>query len=109
MATRGTKSTEPLRPLVFQILLLLNESKRHGYAIMQEVNERAGRKLILGPATLYRTLKQLRDEGLITETVSAAERRRVYELTEDGCRAARDEAERMSALVDRARQGRLLG
>jgi len=50
---------EPLRPLIFQILLLLNEEESHGYGIMQEINERSGRTTILGPATLYRTLGQI--------------------------------------------------
>ena len=100
--------SEPLRPLIFQILLLLNDSERHGYGIMQEINERAGRNLILGPGTLYRTLKQLRDDGLIEESPAADDRRRVYRLTEEGKRTARAEAERMAAMVERARAGRLI-
>ena len=99
---------EPLRPLIFQILLLLNESEMHGYGIMQAINERAGRNVILGPGTLYRTLKELRDEGLIEESPAADERRRVYKLSEEGDRAARAEAERMAAIVERARAGRLI-
>jgi len=99
---------EPLRPLIFQILLLLNESELHGYGIMQAINERAGRNVILGPGTLYRTLKELRDEGLIEETPAVDERRRVYRLSDEGERAARAEAERMSAIVERARAGRLI-
>ena len=100
---------EPLRPLVFQILLLLNERERHGYAIMKEVNERAGRNVILGPATLYRTLKELRDGGLIEEAPADDERRRMYRLTDAGQAAARQEAARMADLVERARDGKLLG
>lgn len=109
MAQESSPLPEPLRPLVFRILLLLNESERHGYGIMKEVNARAGRSLILGPATLYRTLKQLRDDGLISEKVTGDDRRRVYHLTAAGRSAARAEAERMSVLVDRARAGRLIG
>ena len=99
---------QPLRPLVFQILLLLNESELHGYGIMQSVNEHAGRNVILGPATLYRTLKELRNEGLIEEAEADDERRRVYHLTDAGERTARAEAERMSAIVESARAGRLI-
>lgn len=103
---------EPLRPLVFQILLLLAEQELHGYGIMKAVNERARRNVILGPGTLYRTLKQLRDEGLIAESrVESGEGadRRLYRLTEAGREAARHEAERMALLVDRARANALLG
>lgn len=100
-----------LRPLVFQILLLLGEGEAHGYAIMQQVNERTGRRTILGPATLYRTLKQLREDGLIeeagTEPGDGGERRK-YRLTSAGRRAAHDEAARMADLVQRARATRLL-
>ena len=105
---RPADEPEPLRPLIFQILLLLHESERHGYGIMQEVNERAGRNVILGPGTLYRTLKQLRDEGMIEESPAADERRRVYRLTEKGAEVARSEAERMAAIVERARQDQLI-
>lgn len=105
------EAREGMRPLIFQILLLLGESESHGYAIMQQVNKRAGRRAILGPATLYRTLKQLRDDGLIEtaalEPGEGAERRR-YRLTSAGRRAVRDEAARMAALVSRARASRLL-
>ena len=101
-------SPEPLRPLVFQILLLLHESEKHGYAIMREINERAGRNVILGPGTLYRTLKQLRDAGLIEESPAADNRRRVYRLTFEGSRIARAEAERMAAIVERARAEHLI-
>ncbi len=108
-ATPGNDcGAEPLRPLVFRILLLLNESELHGYGIMQAVNENAGRNLILGPGTLYRTLKQLRDEGLIKESPAADDRRRVYRLTPEGEETARAEAERMVAIVEQARAGRLI-
>jgi len=104
--------TEGLRPLVFQILLLLGEEDQHGYAIMKEVNARAGRTAILGPATLYRTLKQMREDGLIeTSAVEPGEGgdRRLYRLTAAGRRAAREEAARVASLVERARATRLLG
>jgi DNA-binding PadR family transcriptional regulator len=103
---------EPLRPLIFQILLLLAEKELHGYGIMKEVNERAERNVILGPGTLYRTLKQLRDDGLIAESrVESGDGadRRMYELTDAGRHAAQAEAERMAELVDRARANELLG
>lgn len=100
---------EPLRPLVFHILLLLNDEEAHGYGIMQAINERSGRNTILGPATLYRTLGQMRDDGLITEIPTDDDRRRVYRLTDRGRAVARAEAERLAGLVERAREGRLIG
>jgi DNA-binding PadR family transcriptional regulator len=105
------KDPEPLRPLVFAILIALNEESQHGYGIMKVVNEQMGRRAVLGPGTLYRTLKELRDEGLIDYAPSPADadpRRRYYAITSEGRRAARLEAPRVADWVDLAKRGRLL-
>jgi DNA-binding PadR family transcriptional regulator len=104
----------PLRPLVFELLLLLQRGEQHGYALMRALADRSERRFVLGPATLYRTLKELRQQDLI-ETVEAAsdddddERRRTYRLTERGRAVAAAEAERLDSLVADARAARLLG
>lgn len=70
-----------------------------------------GRRAVLGPGTLYRTLKELRDEGLIEYAPSPTDedpRRRYYTITAKGRQAARAEAERMADWVDLAKRGRLL-
>ena len=105
------KDPEPLRPVVFAILIALNEESKHGYGIMKVVNEEMGRRAVLGPGTLYRTLKELRDEGLIEYAESPADadaRRRYYRITAEGQQVARAEAARMADWVDLARRGRLL-
>lgn len=105
------KEPEPLRPVVFAILVVLNEDSLHGYGIMKEVNERMRRRAVLGPGTLYRTLKELRDDGLIEYGPSPSDadaRRRYYRITNEGRRVARAEAERMADWVDLAKRGRLL-
>jgi DNA-binding PadR family transcriptional regulator len=98
----------PLRPLVFSILLLLKKEKLHGYAIMKKVNENAGKRVILGPGTLYRTLKEMRDSGLIDHAEpprggSSDDRRSYYALTPLGQRIVRAEAERIGRLLRQAR------
>jgi len=104
----------PLRPIVFEILLLLNEAERHGYGLMQELKERTNGRWILGPGTLYRTLRSLQDDRLIEDSPRRPapdqddERRRYYRLTPFGRRVAAAEAARMAALVDTARAGHLL-
>ena len=108
---RQRKDPEPLRPLVLAILIALNDESQHGYGIMKVVNEQTGRRAVLGPGTLYRTLKELRDDGLIDYAPSPTDadpRRRYYRITAEGRRAARDEAARMADWVDLARRGRLL-
>jgi DNA-binding PadR family transcriptional regulator len=102
----------PLRPVVFAVLLSLELQPRHGYAVMQAVNERLGRTALVGPGTLYRTLKELRDGGLIEPApgveASEDERRRYYRPTALGRAVARAEAQRLAGLVEQARRAKLL-
>lgn len=99
----------PLNPPVFHILLALAGGDGHGYGIMQEVEERTGGRMRLGPGTLYYSIRQMLGHGLIEECgeppgVDAAdERRRYYRVTERGRAAATAEARRMAELVELAR------
>ena len=87
----------PLSPAVFHILLSLADADRHGYAIMQEVEERTMGAVRLGPGTLYGAIRRLRTDGLIEELEgdgsAGDERRRYYHLTGLGRKVARLEAE----------------
>lgn len=103
----------PLSEAVFQILLALADEPRHGYGIMQEVEERTDGRVHLGPGTLYGAIKRLREQGLIDkvddETVSGGdERRRHYRLTPLGRGVAILEAKRLERLVETARRKRLI-
>lgn len=120
----------PLSEAVLQILLTLADAPRHGYGIMQEVEERTGGRVRLGPGTLYGAVKRLRERGLIDEVAEADalraargagkagpdmsgrsgdDRRRYYGLTTLGRRVARLEVERLARLVETARRKRLVG
>jgi hypothetical protein len=44
----------PLTPVVFEIALAFAAGERHGYEIMQEVERRTDRQIVLHPGTLYR-------------------------------------------------------
>ena len=104
----------PLTSATFQILLALATGERHGYGIMQEVDALTEGRVRLGPGTLYRTLRALLDGGLIAEAAerpapeAGDERRRYYQLTAVGHRAAAAEAARLARLVELARDRRLL-
>jgi len=74
------------------ILVLLGEQPSHGYQIIQEVEARSGGTWRVSPGSVYPTLQQLEDEGLVRPADSESGRR-VYELTEAG----REEANRLSA------------
>jgi DNA-binding PadR family transcriptional regulator len=111
----GSRTTRPLTPAMFHILLVLAAGERHGYAIMREVEDLTDGAQRLGPGSLYGSIKRLLAEGLIEECgerpdpAADDERRRYYRLTDRGRRAAGAEARRLEALVRAARGRRLLG
>lgn len=99
---------------VLHILLALSDRPRHGYAIVQEIERRTRGSVRLGTGTLYTALKRLREDGLIEEAgdpeeaEAGARRRRTYRLTRRGRTALGQQAERLAALVDHARQKKAL-
>ena len=99
----------PLPPAVFHILVSLAEGDRHGYAIIQDVAERSGGSVKLGPGTLYRSIQRMLEQDLILETATRPareqddERRRYYRITAWGRQVASAEAERLAGLVKLAR------
>ena len=104
----------PLPAAAFHILLALAEEDRHGYAVMQEVARRTGGELKLGPATLYRSIQRMLEQGLIEEVRERPpaalddERRRYYRITRFGREVARAEAARLTDLVRLARAAGLV-
>lgn len=106
--SRDPTALLPLSEPVFQILLALVERPRHGYGIMQEVEERTGGRVRLGPGTLYGAIKRLSGKGVLAEEAGAPEsgddeRRRYYRLTAFGREVAAAEAKRLDRLVETAR------
>jgi DNA-binding PadR family transcriptional regulator len=68
------------------ILALLTEEPKHGYQIIREISERSEGRWEPSPGSVYPTLQQLTDEGLLRS--SETDGRRVYELTDAGREAA---------------------
>jgi DNA-binding PadR family transcriptional regulator len=98
------KSFLPLPQAQFHVLVALTEGERHGYAIMQAVEESSGGVVRMGPATLYGTLKRIVDSGLAEELARRPapgddQRRRYYRLTGLGERVCSAEAARLARLV----------
>ncbi len=114
MTEPDVKAQLPLPPRTFAILLALAEEPKHGYRLMRELQENPVEQWMLGPATLYRTLKQMEGEGLISATEGPGEEsdgppRRYYALSGFGRRVGEAEAARMRGLVARAEELRLAG
>jgi DNA-binding PadR family transcriptional regulator len=103
-----------MRPIEFQILLSLARGERHGYAIIQDLQDRPEGALVVETGTLYRALQRLVEQELVRPTEPRRvlpdddERRRYYAITPAGRRAAAAEARRMAALVDLARAAQLI-
>ena len=99
----------PLTPAVFNILLALADGEKHGYGIMLEVEANTQGQVIMGPGTLYGSIKRMLQAGLIEESDERADpemddqRRRYYRLTGIGQHALRMEAERLASQVRIAR------
>jgi len=96
-------------------MLAIADGDRHGYGIGKEIEAQTGGAVRLGPATLYRTIKQLVIDGFIAEISRDREqesdddeRRRYYRLTPHGREIAAAEARRLADLVVVARARRLL-
>ncbi len=104
----------PLRPVEFQVLLSLSRGPRHGYGIIQDAETRGEGTAVPGLATLYRALTRMEKDGWIervdsVEGTAEDERRRPFRLTAFGGAVAKAEADRLSLLVDAAREADLLG
>jgi DNA-binding PadR family transcriptional regulator len=72
-------------------LLLLAEQPRNGYQIMQEVSERSEGVWRPSPGSVYPTLQQLEDEGLVCSQETDGQR--LLELTDAGRAVLAERAE----------------
>ncbi len=105
----------PVNPRDYLILFALSSGRRHGYGIVKEVERDSGAMVRLDPANLYRSIKRLIRDGLVTdedqpETPGGEdERRRYYAITETGRRVVALEAVRLAVLADAARARNLIG
>jgi DNA-binding PadR family transcriptional regulator len=97
-----------LTPAAFHILLALTAGERHGLGIADEIEAITGGSVQLGPATLYRSLKELAGGGLVREVMprdpAADPRRRTYTLTDAGRAALHADALRYDQLTRLARR-----
>lgn len=67
------------------VLALLAESDMHGYQIIQELAERSGGAWRPGAGSIYPTLRQLEEQGLIRSREEGS--KRVFSITDPGRRS----------------------
>ena len=99
----------PLKQAHYLILLCLARTELHGYGLKKAIAKRTEGRVVLGAGSLYRSLQQLTDRGLIEPSDAPVdpdlddERRSYFRLTDLGRAAAEAETERLAALVAGAR------
>jgi DNA-binding PadR family transcriptional regulator len=104
----------PLKPVEFLILMTVAGGERHGYGIMLDIAERTGGTVRLEAGGLYRSIRRLLADELLSESAKRPaadlddERRRYYTLTALGRRVVAAEALRLRALVRAAEASRII-
>ena len=92
-----------LRSVELHILLSVVDRARHGYAILQEAEDRTNGRPGFEIPTLYRALRRLKGEGLIRAADPPEpehdERREYWAATELGGEVLRSELARLEAAV----------
>ncbi|MEV4283605.1 PadR family transcriptional regulator [Actinoplanes xinjiangensis] len=82
----------------FLILAALAAQPRHGYGVVQAVEDLSGGEVKLRPGTLYGALDRLAEQGLIQvyrEEAVEGRLRRYYRLSDSGAAALLGEVERL--------------
>jgi len=82
------------------VLRLLSEAPMHGYQIIQELSARSGGAWSPSAGSVYPTLQQLADEGLVTSEETAG--KKVFSLTEAGAAIVAETAEQPAPWEDAA-------
>jgi DNA-binding PadR family transcriptional regulator len=87
---------------MFLILFSLR-SERHGYGVMQHVEELTEGRIVLGAGTIYTSLGKLEADGLVA-VASRDDRRTNYLITPQGTEVLRQEARRIAELSRYAKE-----
>lgn len=93
---------QPLTEGVYYILLALYEP-RHGYGIMQIVEEWSDGRVKLGAGTTYGALKNLQEKKFI-ETIAGEGRKKEYVITMLGKQIVEAEVTRIKELYNNGRK-----
>ncbi len=78
------------------ILAVLAQEPMNGYQVIQEIAERSGGAWKPSPGSVYPTLQQLQDEGLVTADAETGQR--AYTLTDEGRTYVAEHADEMAAV-----------
>lgn len=88
--------TGAMSETAYYILLALVE-ERHGYGVIQHVQELTGNRIVLGAGTIYGTLTKMEKNKMIQPT-RVEEKRKYYQITPYGLEILRQEINRLGEL-----------
>jgi DNA-binding PadR family transcriptional regulator len=80
------------------LLSLLDESPKHGYELIQALEERFGGTYVPSAGTIYPRLSKLEEEGLVTKASQG--RKTVYSITDAGRQELRDREGELGGIED---------
>ncbi|KEI80034.1 PadR family transcriptional regulator [Clostridium botulinum] len=83
MARKDSIEIGELTDSAFYILASVIEEK-HGYLIMKDIEKFTNNEVVIGPASLYTTLKKLLISGLVELNPNIHENKKVYRITDKG-------------------------
>jgi len=92
----------PMTETGFYILLCLRE-ERHGYSIVQKVEELTNGEIRLSPGTMYGSLAKMEKDNLI-QFVREEDKRKIYIITELGREVLELEMKRIERLYRNLRE-----
>ena len=100
--------------LVPTLLYQLAQKPSHGYELIQKINESGFSEIEADPATIYRNLRRMEEDGLVIshwETEHTGPARRAYQLSTEGHQALdycvqliTGKVEKMQAFLDEYRR-----
>ncbi|MEG6521401.1 PadR family transcriptional regulator [Desulfotomaculum sp. 1211_IL3151] len=101
--------------LIPTLLYFLSLKPAHGYELIQKINESGFSEVEADPATIYRNLRRIEEDGLVIsqwETEHTGPARRAYQLSPEGHQALAycvqlitEKVARMQAFIDQYQQG----
>jgi DNA-binding PadR family transcriptional regulator len=80
------------------LLSLLDESPKHGYELIQALEERFGGTYVPSAGTIYPRLSKLEEEGLVTKASEG--RKTVYSITDAGRQELHDRESELGGIED---------
>lgn len=98
------KKTEQLTDSMFYIMAALTKP-RHGYAIMNLIEETTKGVITIGPASMYTIIKKLLNQEQIYLHDKSDSRRKTYQLTDKGRRVLEEDLKVRKLMIALAEVG----